>query len=77
MNVDTGMITSIGILDREAINLELNGVIELNVTATDMGEPPLSSWLIAIINVDVSLDFGSFLKAWHPVSYHSELQKHF
>ncbi|XP_037400726.1 cadherin-related family member 2 [Pygocentrus nattereri] len=49
---DTGMITSIGILDREAIDPELNGVIELNVTATDMGVPPLSSWVIVVINVD-------------------------
>ncbi|KAL6475987.1 hypothetical protein MHYP_G00144860 [Metynnis hypsauchen] len=49
---DTGMITSIGILDREAIDLELNGVIELNVTATDMGVPPLSSSVTVVINVD-------------------------
>ncbi|XP_026870202.2 cadherin-related family member 2 [Electrophorus electricus] len=49
---DTGMIRSTGILDREAINPDLRGVITLNVTATDMGVPPLSSWVKAIINVD-------------------------
>ncbi|XP_072550439.1 cadherin-related family member 2 [Salminus brasiliensis] len=52
IDVDTGLISSTGILDREAIEWELNGVIELNVTATDMGTPPLSSWVKAVINVD-------------------------
>ncbi|XP_049323695.1 cadherin-related family member 2 [Astyanax mexicanus] len=52
IDVDTGEIMSIGILDREAIEPELDGVIKLNVTATDMGVPPLSSWVMVVINVD-------------------------
>ncbi|KAI5097745.1 cadherin-related family member 2 [Silurus meridionalis] len=48
----TGQLRSKGTLDREDINITLNGVITLNVTATDMGTPPHSSWVKFIINVD-------------------------
>ncbi|XP_066497558.1 cadherin-related family member 2 [Hoplias malabaricus] len=51
-NKDTGEIMSVGILDREAIDIELNGKIMLNVTATDMGVPPLKSSANVVINVD-------------------------
>ncbi|KAI4893543.1 hypothetical protein NFI96_034344 [Prochilodus magdalenae] len=49
---ETGIITSASNLDREAIDSSLNGVIELNVTATDMGVPALSTWVKVVINVD-------------------------
>ncbi|XP_076842519.1 cadherin-related family member 2 [Brachyhypopomus gauderio] len=52
VDADTGLISSRGTLDREAIDPDLRGEITLNVTATDMGTPPLSSWVKAIINVD-------------------------
>ncbi|XP_062841144.1 cadherin-related family member 2 [Trichomycterus rosablanca] len=49
---DTGLIKNNGILDREAIDLSLNGVIVFNVTASDMGVPSLSSSVKVTINVD-------------------------
>ncbi|KAB5554228.1 hypothetical protein PHYPO_G00047920 [Pangasianodon hypophthalmus] len=49
---NTGEIRSKGPLDREDIDINLKGVITLNVTATDMGTPPLSSTVKFIINVD-------------------------
>ncbi|XP_058262193.1 cadherin-related family member 2 [Hemibagrus wyckioides] len=52
INENTGEITSKGPLDREGIDVKLNGVITLNVTATDMGIPALSSWVNFIINID-------------------------
>lgn len=52
---NTGKITSNGPLDREDIDIKLNGVIKLNVRATDMGTPALSSSVELIINVDVSV----------------------
>lgn len=55
INENTGLIKSNGPLDREGIDINLKGVITLNVTATDMGTPPLSSWVNFIIKVDVSV----------------------
>ncbi|MCI4385422.1 hypothetical protein PGIGA_G00050270 [Pangasianodon gigas] len=52
INENTGEIRSKGPLDREDIDIKLKGVITLNVTATDMGTPPLSSTVKFIINVD-------------------------
>lgn len=50
---NTGVLTNTGELDREALNPDLKGRIELNVTATDKGIPPLSSMVTVIINVEV------------------------
>lgn len=52
---NTGVLRNIGKLDREAMDPDLNGRIELEVTATDKGTPPLSSMVTVIINVEVSL----------------------
>ncbi|XP_061691930.1 cadherin-related family member 2 isoform X2 [Syngnathoides biaculeatus] len=48
----TGVLTNQVELDREALDAELKGKIELNVTATDKGSPPLSSMVSVIINVE-------------------------
>lgn len=55
INPDTGVLRNQGTLDREALNPDLDGRIELIVTATDKGSPPLSSTVPVIINVEVSL----------------------
>ncbi|TSK87405.1 Cadherin-related family member 2 [Bagarius yarrelli] len=61
---NNGTITSRGPLDREAIDVSLKGVIRLNITATDMGTPALSSWVNFIINVDDENDNSPvFLKS--------------
>lgn len=52
---NTGMLRNKGELDREAIDPKLDGRIELNITATDKGIPPLSSMVTVIINVEVTL----------------------
>lgn len=52
---DTGVLRNQGTLDREALNPDLDGRIELIVTATDKGTPPLSSTVPVIINVEVNL----------------------
>ncbi|KAM6952110.1 cadherin-related family member 2 [Lycodopsis pacificus] len=49
---DTGVLRNSGELDREALDPKLNGMIELNVTATDKGTPPLSTMVTVIINVE-------------------------
>ncbi|XP_061901630.1 cadherin-related family member 2 isoform X1 [Entelurus aequoreus] len=51
MDPDTGELRNQVELDREALDAELNGKIELNVTATDKGRPPLSTMVSVIINV--------------------------
>ena len=50
---DTGVLENRGELDREALDPDMNGRIELNVTAVDKGEPPLSSTVPVLINVEV------------------------
>lgn len=55
INPDTGVLTNTGELDREALNRDLNGRIEFNVTATDKGIPSLSSTVLVIINLEVGL----------------------
>ncbi|XP_053285353.1 cadherin-related family member 2 [Pleuronectes platessa] len=52
INPNTGVLTNRGELDREDLDPKLNGRIELNVTATDKGTPPLSSVVPVIINVE-------------------------
>ncbi|XP_067103715.1 cadherin-related family member 2 [Osmerus mordax] len=48
----TGVLKNNGLLDRESIDPDLNGKIELNVTATDQGVPALSTWVRVLINVE-------------------------
>ncbi|XP_063783982.1 cadherin-related family member 2 [Pseudophryne corroboree] len=52
IDVSTGVITSPGTLDREAIDIELNGRIELTVKLYDLGVPSLSSTVPVTINVE-------------------------
>ncbi|XP_040904362.1 cadherin-related family member 2 [Toxotes jaculatrix] len=49
---NTGVLRNSGELNREALDPKLNGRIELNVTATDKGTPPLSTVVTVIINVE-------------------------
>ncbi|XP_057206141.1 cadherin-related family member 2 isoform X2 [Triplophysa rosa] len=46
-----GVLENNGLLDREAIDPQLNGVIELKVIALDMGKPPKNSSAMVFINV--------------------------
>ncbi|CAJ1058170.1 cadherin-related family member 2 [Xyrichtys novacula] len=48
----TGVLRNSAKLDREALDPELDGRIELNVTATDQGTPPLSSTALVTVNVE-------------------------
>ncbi|XP_055783827.1 cadherin-related family member 2 [Salvelinus fontinalis] len=48
----TGWLENKGPLDREAMQAKDNGQVKLNVTATDKGSPPLSTWVPVIINVE-------------------------
>ncbi|XP_028315581.1 cadherin-related family member 2 [Gouania willdenowi] len=48
----TGVVSNQGALDREALDPELDGSVELNVTATDSGSPPLSTWVKVTIRVE-------------------------
>lgn len=52
---DTGVLTNNGELDREALDPDINGRIELQVNVSDKGTPPLSTVVNVIINVEVSL----------------------
>lgn len=52
---NSGVLRNRGEVDREALDPKLNGKIELNVTATDKGTPPLSTMVTVIINVEVKL----------------------
>ncbi|XP_028271478.1 cadherin-related family member 2 isoform X2 [Parambassis ranga] len=49
---NTGVLRNKGELDREALDPNLKGRIELNVTATDKGTPPLSTTVTVIIVVE-------------------------
>ncbi|XP_038556212.1 cadherin-related family member 2 isoform X1 [Micropterus salmoides] len=60
---NTGMLRNKGELDREAIDPKLDGRIELNITATDKGIPPLSSMVTVIINVEDINDNSPQFKA--------------
>lgn len=50
---DTGVLRNNGDLDREALDPDTNGKIELTVTATDRGTPPLSDIAKVIIEIEV------------------------
>lgn len=52
---NTGVLTESGDLDRESLDSKLQGRVELKVTATDKGTPPLSSNVTVIVNIEVSL----------------------
>ncbi|KAM4039483.1 cadherin-related family member 2 [Anomaloglossus baeobatrachus] len=58
INVTTGLITSIGPLDREAIDISQNGRIILPVKLYDLGVPSLSSNVSVTINVEDLNDNG-------------------
>ncbi|XP_023275085.1 cadherin-related family member 2 [Seriola lalandi dorsalis] len=49
---NTGVLRNNGILDREALDPLLNGRIELNITATDKGDTPLSTVVPVFITVE-------------------------
>ncbi|KAI4819605.1 hypothetical protein KUCAC02_004845 [Chaenocephalus aceratus] len=63
INPETGVLTNRGKLDREALDPDLDGRIELNVTATDMGTLALSTMVPVIINVEDVNDNGPKFKA--------------
>lgn len=50
---DTGVLRNNSVLDREALDPDSNGKIELTVTATDKGTPPLSDSVKVIIELEV------------------------
>ncbi|XP_075065235.1 cadherin-related family member 2 [Mixophyes fleayi] len=52
INVTTGLITSLDPLDREAIDITLNGRIVLTTRLYDLGVPSLSSTVNVTINVE-------------------------
>lgn len=49
---DTGVLRNSGELDREALDPELDGKIELTINATDKGTPPLSDSVLVVIDVE-------------------------
>ncbi|KAG9490625.1 hypothetical protein GDO78_006117, partial [Eleutherodactylus coqui] len=58
INVTTGLITSVGPLDREAIDISQEGRIVLTVKLYDLGVPSLSSTVNVTINVEDLNDNG-------------------
>lgn len=52
---NSGVLTNSSNLDREFLDSKLQGRVELIVTATDKGTPPLSSNVTVIVNIEVSL----------------------
>uniref|UniRef100_A0A3P9Q351 Cadherin domain-containing protein n=2 Tax=Poecilia reticulata TaxID=8081 RepID=A0A3P9Q351_POERE len=60
---NTGVLTNSGELDREAVDSESNGRINLIVTATDMGTPALSSSVSVVITVEDINDNAPTFKA--------------
>lgn len=49
----TGILNSIGVIDREDINPSCNGKITLIVEARDLGVPSLSTNVSVVINIEV------------------------
>ncbi|XP_069387507.1 cadherin-related family member 2 isoform X3 [Paralichthys olivaceus] len=72
INPITGVLKNKGKLDREALDPKLNGRIELNVTATDKGSPPLSSVVTVIINVE---DINDNVPQFNPSSYNFSVKE--
>nr|XP_020446808.1 cadherin-related family member 2 [Monopterus albus] len=60
---DTGVLKNRGKLDREDLVPDLDGMIELSVTATDKGTPPQSSTATVIITVEDVNDNAPKFKA--------------
>ncbi|XP_037315940.2 cadherin-related family member 2 isoform X2 [Pungitius pungitius] len=60
---DTGVLRNTGELDREAVDPKVNGMIELNVTATDKGVPSLSTTVPVTIIVEDANDNTPQFKA--------------
>ncbi|KAM9376157.1 cadherin-related family member 2 [Pholidichthys leucotaenia] len=59
---DTGLLRNRGELDREALAANLNGIVELEVKATDKGTPALSATIPVVINIaDVNDNQPEFL----------------
>lgn len=52
---NSGVLTNSSNLDREFLDSKLQGRVELIVTATDKGTPPLSSNVTVIVNIEVSI----------------------
>lgn len=52
---NSGVLTNSSSLDREFLDSKLQGRVELIVTATDKGTPPLSSNVTVIVNIEVSV----------------------
>lgn len=52
---NTGVLRNSVALDREALDPELGGVVQLKVTATDKGTPPLSTNVTITINIQVGI----------------------
>ena len=49
----SGVLTNSSELDREDLDPQLKGRVELNVSATDKGTPPRSTTVSVIVNVEV------------------------
>ncbi|XP_064205368.1 cadherin-related family member 2-like [Anguilla rostrata] len=75
INARTGLLKNKGPLDRESIEATANGVIQLNVTASDMGHPSLSSWVTVTINVEDMNDNTPTFKSPSYEFYVSESEK--
>ncbi|XP_039976001.1 cadherin-related family member 2 isoform X2 [Xiphias gladius] len=63
---NTGVLRNRGELDREALDPKLGGRIQLNVTATDKGTPPLDTVVTVTINVE---DVNDNSPKFEPSSY--------
>jgi hypothetical protein len=67
LDPNTGLLTSLGPLDREAIDPALKGLIVLTVHVTDCGVPPLSTEVNVTITVEVRLgSAGYWASCGHP-----------
>lgn len=51
---NSGVLANSGYLDREFLDSKLQGTVQIIVTATDKGTPPLSSNVTVTVNVEVS-----------------------
>ncbi|KAG7518021.1 cadherin-related family member 2 [Solea senegalensis] len=72
INPNTGVLKSSGPLDLEALNPDLKGRIELNVTATDKGSPPLSAVVAVIVNVE---DINDNSPQFEPPAYNFSVKE--